>query len=195
MSRRNVERFRQDLENVIFGVATRNTAAIKDEAARLLAMIPTEGKLFEWTRVMVCKGGSGNDSAAGKEWSKRNQWACVWVWCYQDRFWAADWRSREGFALTVPLSMFNSCWRTDLVDSFASLPYTCETPSTSCPPFFQSLTLLQSRRISASRPTSARILLSRLSLHSWASLDVAKWYIATRSPTRLKKQLAPAGRC
>lgn len=52
---------------MIFGVATRNTAAIKDEAARLLAMIPTEGKLFEWTRAMVCEGESGNESAAGKE--------------------------------------------------------------------------------------------------------------------------------
>lgn len=55
MARRNVERFRRDLENVVFGVATRKTMAIKDEAARSLAMIPTEGKLFEWTRAMVCR--------------------------------------------------------------------------------------------------------------------------------------------
>lgn len=52
----------------------------------------------------------------------------------------------EVFALTVPLSMSNSCQRNYLVASFASRPYTCETSSTSCPPFFQSLTLLRSRQ-------------------------------------------------
>ena len=67
MSRRNVERLKKDLENVIFGVGTRKTAAAKDEAARLLATIPENGKLFEWTRAMVCKENLGKGSAAGRE--------------------------------------------------------------------------------------------------------------------------------
>lgn len=65
MSRRNVERLKEDLENVVYGVGTRKSAAIKDEAARLLATIPKDGKLFEWTRAMACKEDSA-DSATGK---------------------------------------------------------------------------------------------------------------------------------
>ena len=66
MSRRNVERLKEDLEDVIYGVGTRKSAAVKDEAARLLATIPKDGKLFEWTRAMVCKENSGTDPATGK---------------------------------------------------------------------------------------------------------------------------------
>lgn len=55
MSRANVERFKKDLESTIEGVSTRRSAAVKAEASRLLATIPEEGKLFEWTRAMVCK--------------------------------------------------------------------------------------------------------------------------------------------
>ena len=66
MSRRNVERLKQDLESVIEGVGTRKTAAVKDEAARFLATIPKEGKLFEWTRAMVCVEDGGSGSATEK---------------------------------------------------------------------------------------------------------------------------------
>lgn len=66
MSRRNVERLKKDLEDVVYGVGTRKSTARKDEAARLLATIPEKGKLFEWTRAMVCKEDSGNDSIAGE---------------------------------------------------------------------------------------------------------------------------------
>ncbi|KAL9074440.1 MAG: hypothetical protein Q9161_002228 [Pseudevernia consocians] len=66
MSRRNVERLKEDLEDVIYGVGTRKSAAVKDEAARLLATIPKDGKLFEWTRAMVCKENPGTDPATGK---------------------------------------------------------------------------------------------------------------------------------
>ncbi len=66
MSRRNVERFREDLENVIYGVGTRKFAAVKDEAARLLATIPTDGNLFEWTRAMACKKNTMTDSGTSK---------------------------------------------------------------------------------------------------------------------------------
>ena len=66
MSRRNVERLREDLESVIYGVGTRKSAAVKDEAARLLATIPTDGKFFEWTRAMACKKDTRNDSGISK---------------------------------------------------------------------------------------------------------------------------------
>ena len=66
MSRRNVDRLKGDLEDTTQGVSTRKSAAVKAEAARLLATIPKEGKLFEWTRAMVCKEDSGDGSAAGK---------------------------------------------------------------------------------------------------------------------------------
>lgn len=66
MARANVERLKEDLESTIKGVSTRRSAAVKTEAARLLARIPEEGKLFEWTRAMVCKEDFVDDSAAGK---------------------------------------------------------------------------------------------------------------------------------
>ena len=67
MSRRNVERLKADLQAVIEGPRTRKSAAIKDEAERLLATVPEEGKLFEWSRALVCKEDSGNDPAPGKQ--------------------------------------------------------------------------------------------------------------------------------
>ena len=66
MSRRNVDKLREDLETVIYGVGTRKSAALKDEAARLLATIPDDGNLFQWTRAMVCKEDSRNNFVAGK---------------------------------------------------------------------------------------------------------------------------------
>ena len=71
MSRRNVERLKKDLEDVVFGVGTRKTTARKDEAARLLGTIPEKGKLFEWTRAMVCKEDGVVDSEAGEAGLKR----------------------------------------------------------------------------------------------------------------------------
>ncbi|CAF9913671.1 MAG: hypothetical protein ALECFALPRED_008937 [Alectoria fallacina] len=65
MSRRNVERLKADLEKAIDGVSTRRSAAVKAEATQLLATIPKEGKLFEWTRAMACKEGLWDDSTAG----------------------------------------------------------------------------------------------------------------------------------
>ena len=55
MSRANVQRLKEDLENTIKGVSTRRSAAVKADASRMLATIPEKGKLFEWTRAMVCK--------------------------------------------------------------------------------------------------------------------------------------------
>ena len=66
MSRRNVERLKADLEIAIDGVSTRRSAVVKAEATRLLATIPKEGKLFEWTRAMACKEGLCDHSTAGK---------------------------------------------------------------------------------------------------------------------------------
>lgn len=66
MSRRNVERLKKDLEDVVYGVGTRKSTARKDEAARLLATIPETGNLFEWTRALVCEEGSANGSIAGE---------------------------------------------------------------------------------------------------------------------------------
>ena len=66
MSRRKVEKLREDLETVIFGVGTRKTAGAKDQAARLLASIPDDGNLFQWTRALVCKEDSRKDPVADK---------------------------------------------------------------------------------------------------------------------------------
>lgn len=51
---------------MIYGVGTRKSAVVKDEAARLLAAIPDDGNLFQWTRALVCKEDSGSDFLAGK---------------------------------------------------------------------------------------------------------------------------------
>ena len=66
MSRRNVEKMKEDLETVIYGVGTRKTAGVKDDAARLLATIPDDGNLFQWTRALVCKEDSKNDPVTDK---------------------------------------------------------------------------------------------------------------------------------
>lgn len=66
MSRRNVEKMKKDLEDVVFGVGTRKTTARKDEATKLLGTIPEKGKLFEWTRATVCKEDEGISSEAGE---------------------------------------------------------------------------------------------------------------------------------
>ena len=66
MSRRNVDKLREDLETVIYGVGTRKTAGVKDDAARLLASIPDDGNLFQWTRALVCKEDMKNDPVAKK---------------------------------------------------------------------------------------------------------------------------------
>ena len=66
MSRRNVDKLREDLETVIYGVGTRKTAGVKDDAARLLATIPSDGNLFQWTRALVCKEDSKNDLVTDK---------------------------------------------------------------------------------------------------------------------------------
>ena len=66
MSQRNVDKLREDLESVIYGVGTRKTAGVKDDAARLLATIPDHGNLFQWTRALVCKEDSENDPVADK---------------------------------------------------------------------------------------------------------------------------------
>ena len=66
MSQRNVAKLREDLETVIYGVGTRKTAGVKDDAARLLATIPEDGNLFQWTRALVCKEVSEKDPVAEK---------------------------------------------------------------------------------------------------------------------------------
>ena len=66
MSRRNVDKLREDLETVIYGVGTRKTAGVKDDAARLLATIPDDGSLFQWTRALVCREDSKKDPGADK---------------------------------------------------------------------------------------------------------------------------------
>ena len=75
MSRRNVNKLREDLETIIFGVGTRKTAGAKDQAARLLASIPNDGNLFQWTRALVCKEDSKRnpvvDKAVGSQVNER----------------------------------------------------------------------------------------------------------------------------
>lgn len=66
ISRRNVDKLREDLETVIYGVGTRKTAGVKDDAARLLATIPDDGDLFQWTRALVCKEDSKHVPVAEK---------------------------------------------------------------------------------------------------------------------------------
>lgn len=73
MSRRNVERLKEELKKVINGVSTTKSAAAKNEAARLLATLPKEGKLFEWTRAVACKEASENDVAAGSAELEQSQ--------------------------------------------------------------------------------------------------------------------------
>ena len=66
MSQRKVDKLRKDLETVIYGVGTRKTAGAKDDAARLLATIPDDGNLFQWTRALVCKEVSEKDPVVDK---------------------------------------------------------------------------------------------------------------------------------
>ena len=66
MAKRHVEHLKAHWETVANRPGTRKSAAKKDEAVRLLATIPKEGKLFEYSRALVCKEDSGDGSAADK---------------------------------------------------------------------------------------------------------------------------------
>ena len=68
MCRGKIETLTKHLEDVIKGPDTNKAA--KDDAVRLLAAVPKEGKLFEWSRAMACKQDSGKAAKADKEASK-----------------------------------------------------------------------------------------------------------------------------
>ena len=65
MCRGKIETLKKHLEDVIEAPDTDKAA--KDDAARLLAALPKEGKVFDWSRAIACKEDLGK---AGKEASK-----------------------------------------------------------------------------------------------------------------------------
>ena len=68
MCRGKIETLQKHLEDVIKGPDTNKAA--KNDAARLLAAVPKEGKLFEWSRAIACKEDSGKAGKADKEASE-----------------------------------------------------------------------------------------------------------------------------
>lgn len=68
MCRGKIETLKKHLEDVIKGPDTNKAA--KDDAVRLLAAVPKEGELFEWSRAIACKQDSGKAGKADKEASK-----------------------------------------------------------------------------------------------------------------------------
>ena len=67
MCRGKIETLKKHLEDVIKGPDTNKAAK---DAVRLLAAVPKEGKLFEWSRAIACKQDSGKAGKADKEASK-----------------------------------------------------------------------------------------------------------------------------
>ena len=61
---------REGLEDIIKSPSTKESAVAKHKAAQMLAVIPDERKLLEWSRGLVCEENSVDGSAAGKEGSE-----------------------------------------------------------------------------------------------------------------------------